>query len=226
MINRRDFLIKAYRIGGIAALFRLGMSFNDARVFAGKQLLLGQLARNNVSAGGGSCETAVDTCNDGGGGNAQTIAQYSGYEVLAGTITADGSDALCKVAFPLYKAGSPSGANGWAIEIWDDNAGEPNALISGQQYTFDADSTVSPTDATTAQANWTSFDIDWTPTATNTYHVLIGKLTAFDNSNYLVIERHNNCTPDGSIYRSNYDKSAGWTASTTSYNLPYIFYKA
>jgi hypothetical protein len=113
LLNRRDFLIKAFQVGGLAALVSLGVSPKEARAVAGHHL---GFMQPEAPAG---CDTVFFENTSAHAGNLVVASvdgeSYSGQDLFRPA--ADGY--LCKITWILTKDGGNSiETTDWYCQVW------------------------------------------------------------------------------------------------------------
>jgi len=203
-MNRREFLYKAYQLGGLAALYSMGVSYSEAMM----------LIHGKPSSAAAPCTTSQQA--ESAAQNAYVHVGYTGQNWYATQFVYSGTSgkAICQIDIPLCAVGSPTAD--YYIDIYSDDGGSPphpNVSL-GTSDAYDSSTIPSCGSENTTSLTFSS------PTSaiTNgiTYWVVFHTATG-DGSNYLRWFQ-----TDGTTER--FDKSSDgstWTNQATNKTMKY-----
>ena len=171
-MNRRDFLRRAYKIGGLAALYNLGISNTEVKAW---------LTMGPTQSSAAVCEIVQQT-EDGASGGSSSVGNASNkYFASKFSYSGTNGKAICKGSAWLEKVGSPT--RDYFIKLYTNDAvpdpDEPDTLI-GTSDAIDSSSVAASEEKVTV-----TFSVPSSALTNGTaYHVVLYTATN-DADNYL-----------------------------------------
>ena len=202
-MNRREFLLSAFKSGGMAALFSLGLSFREAELFASTAV-----SGRPCPGGVAGCVTPEDSVTEDATG--YEVGIYDSMIWIATKLIVNTTYICCGVKIPYTQTGTPNSTI--TLCIYDNNSTVPGSQVG------DCSSAIAES-AIIANGLTYIFSVNASLSA-GTYWI-VQKRAAPDSSNFLVWKKKTGYS-EGAVATA-YNPTT-WTAGLNS-QLGYITYK-